>query len=110
VSLINCQIHGEVGVHPYVSKALGHKLDINPNLKLEDIHKIRVDIYDDNEFLLSNDYYLLTNEISQDITLLVIRNDQDEESLLRPLMSKFKGGGYCVKCFNIFLSKISGDW
>lgn len=104
---MNCPIHGEVGFHPHISKALGHELDAKKRLKLEDIHKLKVEIYDDNEFLSSNDYYFLTSEVPRDMTLLVIRNEQDEENLLKPLMSKFKGGGYCVKCFNTFLSKIS---
>lgn len=107
MSLINCPIHGQVGLHPYVSKALGHELDINSSLKLADIHKVRVEIYDDDEQLSTNDYYLLSGEVSSDLTLIVIRTEKDEENLLKPLMMKFKGGGYCVRCFRSFLSNLS---
>lgn len=106
MSLMNCPIHGEVGFHPYVSRALGCELDAQSSLRLADIHKIRVDIYDDNELLLSNDYYLLKDEIPSDIHHLTIRTEQDEKELLKPIMPKFKGGGYCVQCFHNFLSKI----
>tara|TARA_R110002126_G_scaffold160926_1_gene308692 strand:+ start:371 stop:685 length:315 start_codon:yes stop_codon:yes gene_type:complete len=103
---MNCSIHGEVGIHPYISKALGHELDIKSSLALTDIQRVKVNIYEDNQ-LLSNDFYLLANEVLSDIKHLVIRNEQDEEKFLKPLMPKFKGGGYCVKCFSMFLSKIS---
>lgn len=103
MGLINCDVHGETGFMPFVSKELSDKISKGKRFKKSDLVQIDVTLIDeeDDEEMYTMQY-ILTKECSLEMgikTKYEIRSEEDErdfDAVFDPVM---RGGGICGQCF-----------
>lgn len=107
MGLIICEIHGEVGFNPHISKELSDQV-LNNSFDTE-VAFVEVFFFDedDGEVMFELKYWMSKKclESISALPLYKIFSDKDEENLDKIFNPIMKGGGCCAKCFEQFLIK-----
>lgn len=103
MGLINCDVHGESGFMPFVSKELSDQILEGKKFKKNDLAQVEVVLIDeeDGEEMYTIQY-IMTKECFLRRGLereYEIRSEGDERELDLIFDPIVKGGGVCGKCF-----------
>lgn len=106
MGLMNCEIHGEIGVISYVSKDLCQLILNKEKISPSKIKSIHVTFYDDGEILFDR-YYFFSIDLFNRLPLkehYEIISDEDESMFAR--LTQEHLGAVCVGCFKDYMNNI----
>lgn len=103
MGLINCDVHGESGFMPFVSKELSDQILEGKKFKKNDLAQVDVVLIDEDDGEeMYTIQYIMTKEcfLSRGLKReYEIRSEDDEKELDSIFDPIVKGGGVCGKCF-----------
>lgn len=106
MGLLNCKIHGETGVMPYVSNSIVEQLSSNNIYKAIQIVRINVVFHDNEEFLFDRKYFFTEDEIKKFSLKNSYLIKSEEESTSFSNLMENKLHPICIQCFIEFMIKI----
>lgn len=106
MGLMNCKIHGMIGVIPYVSKKLCRYILSNERINFSEIKSIHTVFFDEGEILFDR-YYFFDANLFNYLNLkeyYEIITDEDESNFKN--LTQEHLSTVCVSCFKEYMNKI----
>lgn len=110
MGLINCNIHGENGVIPYISNDLCQIISSNKKISPSQIKSIHAVFFDEGEILFDR-YYFFSATLFHQLSLkenYEIISDEDELNF-NNLIKKHLGV-ICIVCFKDYMESINYEY
>lgn len=103
MGLINCDVHGESGFMPFVSKELSDQILKGQIFKTNDLAQVDVTLIDeeDGEKMYTMQYIMtkkcfLSRGLEREYEIRSEDDEKEFDSIFDPIV---KGGGVCGRCF-----------